>query len=219
MIVTSEFLQEECRGNFGVEAEIARMGGLGGASGFRRRPVAGELRMLSVCRIEANKRIDWMLDSLAELERAAKPLSARVNWRLDLVGRGTLLEAMRTRAASLGIGNRVHFQGFVPDAELEQIYDAAHLFLMPAVQGYGIPAIEALQRGIPVLLHRESGVSDLLLATPWAVVLRGGREEMTPALARLIDSTLRDDLQAAAPPSLPTEDTWAQRVAMLCGYV
>ena len=34
---------------------------------------------------------------------------------------------------------------------------------MPAVQGYGIPAIESLQRGIPVLLHRESGVSDILL--------------------------------------------------------
>lgn len=220
MIVTSEFLQTECRRDFGIEAEIAHMGGLGAPADFRRRPVEESLRMLSVCRIEDNKRVDWMLDALANLEHAPQPLSARTDWSLVLAGKGSRLEAMQARARELGLADRVHFRGFVPDAELEELYASAHLFLMPAVQGYGIPAIEALHRGIPVLLHRESGVSDILLDTPWAVVLHGGKEEMTPGLAEMTDWLLRNEqLRAEPPPALPTEDDWAERVATLCGYV
>lgn len=220
MIVTSEFLQRECLRDFRVHAEIARMGGLAHQHAFLPRPVQGELRMLSVSRIEANKRIHWILDALAALERQPDPLSTRVNWHLDLAGKGSQLEAMRARAQELGLEDRVHFHGFVPDNALETLYDNAHLFLMPAVQGYGIPAIEALQRGIPVLLHRESGVSDILLETPWATVLTGGKDEMTPKLSRFIDWLLSNgQLSASPPPPLPTEHSWAERVSTLCGYV
>jgi glycosyltransferase involved in cell wall biosynthesis len=218
-IVTSEFLRAECRKDFGVVAQIARMGGLAAPDAFRIRPAAGELRMLSVCRIEANKRIDWILRALADLERTAPPLSSRVNWRLDLAGKGPLIQQLTEFAASLGIAGRVHFHSFVPDAELQTLYDQAHLFLMPAVQGYGIPAIESLQRGIPVLLHRESGVSDILLETPWATILTGGEDQMPTALNAAIDGVLSGRHHAVSLPSLPTEDGWAEQVARLCGWV
>ncbi len=220
MIVTSEFLQRECLKDFGLEAEIARMGGLGDPHSFRPRPLNGRLRMLSVCRIEINKRIDWILEGLAALEDAAMPLSSRVNWSLVLAGKGSQLDAMRARVDELGLADRVDLRGFVPDDELERLYAAANLFLMPAVQGYGIPAIEALQRGIPVLLHRDSGVSDILLDTPWATVLYGTKDDMQPRLAAMIDWLLRDGPTHTPPPqNLPTEDGWAKRVATLCGYV
>jgi glycosyltransferase involved in cell wall biosynthesis len=221
-IVTSEYLRAECRKDFGVEAHIARMGGLatsGPTELFRIRRVEGELRMLSVCRIEANKRIDWVLLSLAELEKASSPLSSRVGWRLDLAGKGPLIGELTKLAASLGIADRVHFHGFVPDPDLQALYEQAHLFLMPAVQGYGIPAIESLQRGIPVLLHRESGVSDILLETPWATVLTGGPEKMTPALAVAIDGVIEGRHNSVSLPLLPTENEWASTVARLCGWV
>ncbi len=219
-IVTSSFLQQECETDYGVHAEIARMGGLGSADAFRRRPLNGKLRMLSVCRIEANKRIDWILRALASLERAQPALSTGLDWTLTLAGKGSALEAMRHLSEELGLGQRVAFRGYVPDPELEALYDEAHLFLMPAVQGYGIPAIEALQRGIPVLLHRESGVSDLLLETPWAAVLRGGEEGMHPLLQAIVQWLQSNgQMTAAPPPLLPTEESWAERVARLCGYV
>jgi glycosyltransferase involved in cell wall biosynthesis len=221
-IVTSEYLRADCRKDFAVEAQIARMGGLtttDPANVFRVRPLRGELRMLSVCRIEANKRIDWILRSLAELERATPPLSARVNWRLDLAGKGPLIPQLTELAAALGIAGRVHIHGFVPDAELLDLYDQAHLFLMSAVQGYGIPAIESLQRGIPVLLHRESGVSDILLETPWATVITGGPETATAALSAAVDGVLASRHHAVLLPKLPTEDEWAAQVAHLCGWV
>ena len=219
-IVTSEFLRSECRKDFGIEAHIVRMGGLSTvAAGFRLRPVSSELRMLSVSRIEANKRIDWMLRSLAALENRTQRLSSRVNWSLDVVGKGPLVQPLSELATTFGLRGRVKFHGFVTDSELQALYDAAHLFLMPAVQGYGIPAIESLERGIPVLLHRQSGVSDILLKTPWATVVDGGEEEMTPALEHSIEAVMAGRHLQQPLPNLPTEDGWAEQVARLCGWV
>jgi glycosyltransferase involved in cell wall biosynthesis len=219
-IVTSEYLRSECRKDFNVEAKIARMGGLTPASSTPPiRPVEQQLRMFSVCRIEPNKRLDWILRSLAELEQAETPLSARIDWSLDLAGRGSLIPTLQAMAHDLGIGNRIHFHGFVPDQDLERLFAQTHLFLMPAVQGYGIPAIESLQRGIPVLLHRESGVSDILLDTPWATVLTGGEDRLTPALRSAIDAVLAGKHHTIAQPHLPTEAEWAEQVAALCNWL
>lgn len=218
-IVTSDYLRQECARVFGVAAVIARMGGLGTATDFRLRPVTETLRLFSVSRVEANKRIDWMLRALSTLERAQPALSARVNWRLDVAGRGSQLESMRALAGSLGLAHRVHFHGFVPDEHLARLYSEADLFLMPAVQGYGIPAIESLQRGIPILLHRDSGVSDILLHTPWATVFDGGEEKMLPALSAAINSAIEGHHLHTPLPPIPTEASWAQHVAQLCGWL
>jgi glycosyltransferase involved in cell wall biosynthesis len=219
-IVTSEYLRSECRKDFNVDAKIARMGGLSAdTSAPPSHPVNSQLQMFSVCRIEPNKRIDWIIRALAELERADKPLSTIIDWRLDLAGKGSLIPSLRDMAQTLGIGDRIHFHGFVPDDDLERLFSQTHLFLMPAVQGYGIPAIESLHRGIPVLLHRESGVSDILLDTPWATVFTGGEKNMTPALQSAIESILDGKHHAVAQPHLPTEDEWAERVATLCNWL
>jgi glycosyltransferase involved in cell wall biosynthesis len=234
-IVTSEYLQSECLSDFGVTADIARMGGAtlnpnalhanrsstntATCPALLVRPVEGQLRIFSVCRIEANKRLDWIIRSLAELEHAETPLSSRIDWRFDLAGSGSLISSLREMALGLGIGHRIHFQGFVSDNALERLFSEAHLFLMPAVQGYGIPAIEAMQRGIPVLLHRESGVSDILLETPWATVLTGHEQHMTEALRSAIDGVLQGRHHDVKQPPLPTEDEWAEKVARLCGWL
>ena len=221
-IVTSQFLRAECLHDFHIEANLVRMGGLATTDNlFRIRPIqpGGPLRLLSVCRIEANKRIDWLLRALAELGATTPPLSQWTDWQLDVAGTGPQLAPLRELTAQLGLADRVHFHGFVPDSDLQALYDQAHLFLMPAVQGYGIPAIEALQRGIPVLLHRDSGVSDILLETPWATVFTGGPESLTAALASAIDGVLDGRHHAVPQPRLPTEDEWASQVAHLCAWV
>jgi glycosyltransferase involved in cell wall biosynthesis len=175
--------------------------------------------MLSVSRIEPNKRIDWILRALEALEHDSPVLSARVNWRLDIVGKGSALEEMQQLATNFGLGERVRFHGYLSDDELTKLYETTHLFLMPAVQGYGIPAIESLSRGIPVLLHRESGVSDILRRTPWAVVIEGKESAMLAGLRQAIETTLAGAQLSAPLPQLPTEDEWAERVARLCNWM
>ncbi len=217
-LVTSEFLRQECWKDFHVRARIARMGGLATIQ-FRERPFDGQLRIFSVSRVEANKRIDWLLEALAALEREAVPLSSNAEWSFVVAGKGSELEAMRARATALGLAGRVSFRGFVTDAELAELYGSAQLFLMPARQGYGIPAVEALQAGIPVLVHRESGVSDVLLDTPWATVATGGPAEMVTALREAISSVMAGRSLGWDLPALQTEDGWADEVARSCGWL
>ncbi|MEO6923553.1 MAG: glycosyltransferase [Bryocella sp.] len=218
-IVTSEHLQSEVQHLFGVHADIVRMGGLASAHTFTPRRVDTTLRLLSVSRLEDNKRIDWLLRALAALELSSSPLSTRIDWHFDILGKGSQLIALQSLATSLGIASRVHFHGYVTDEQLENFFAQTHLFLMPAVQGYGIPAVEALARGIPVLLHRDSGVSDILTDTPWATIVDGGETNLLPALTSAIDHVLRDEHLTAPPPPVPTEEEWAERVATLCDWV
>ena len=136
-----------------------------------------------------------------------------------MAGNGSQLEAMRALVREQGLVGRIQLHGFVSDQELERLYGQADLFLMPAVQGYGIPAIEALQRGIPVLLHRDSGVSDILLDTPWATVLTGGSSCMRSTLSQAIAS-VRENRHLDAPlPEIPSEDSWSEQVATLCEWI
>ncbi len=216
-MVSSEFLSRDTFRLYGIRAEMARIGVQPGH--FRARPVGERFRMLSVSRVELNKRIDWMLQALHALEGSADRLSRHVDWRLDVVGSGTELENLSAMSARLGLERRVHFTGFVSDEELERLYDAANLFLMPARQGYGMPALEALHRGIPIVLHRESGASDLLLNTPWAKVFDGGPETFAVALREMVAALCEGHHLKAPLPAVPTEGEWAERVVRLCGWL
>jgi glycosyltransferase involved in cell wall biosynthesis len=218
-IVTSEFLKRDTELLYKADATIVRIGTSMEGIVFRPRPVMQTLRILSVSRVEINKRIDWILLALKEMEHGQIPLSRQIDWRLDVVGHGAQLEEMQALSEQLGLGDRICFRGFASDRELAELYDQAHLFLMPARQGYGIPALEALHRGIPVLLHRESGVSDILLETPWAQVFEGGRENLRIAMATMISSVIAGNHLHAVPPHLPTEDEWAEEMAQLCGWI
>jgi glycosyltransferase involved in cell wall biosynthesis len=216
-IVTSEYLRAECERLWHPPVKIIRMGGLA-AKSFRPRMPGSPLRLLSVSRVEPNKRIDWLLNALAELERRTPSLSERTDWIFDIVGGGSQIEALSDMSRELGLDRNVAFHDFIDDPHLEGFYEKANLFLMPARQGYGIPAAEALSRGIPVLLHRESGISDILLDTPWVTVMEGGADRTVAALDHAIAATLRCDHLNAPCPDLPTEDGWAEQVARICGW-
>ncbi len=218
-IVTSEYLRQECHELYSIEADVVRMGGMIHKPDFRLRPVEGHLRMLSVSRVEANKRIDWILRALAGMENTENRLSATIQWQLDIVGGGSCIEPLKELSRHLGLSGRVHFHGFLSDEDVARHYELAHLFLIPARQGYGLPALEALYRGIPVLLHRESGVSDILLNTPWATVITGGEESMLDGLRSAVSSVVSGKHADVPLPKLPTEDGWAEEVARLCGWI
>lgn len=218
-MVSSEFLKRDAKELYGIEPVIARIGTSQDDIVFRPRHVQGQLRMLSVARVEMNKRIHWILSALATLQQQQPSLSSQIDWHLDIVGKGAQREELEVLSRSLGLSDRVEFKGFVPDQELARLYEQTDLFLMPARQGYGIPALEALHRGIPVLLHRESGISDILLNTPWAQVFEGGPENLAPSLKRMIASlTAGKHLHVPLPP-LPTQKEWAEQVAGICGWV
>jgi len=66
-------------------------------------------------------------------------------------------------AADLGLGDKIVFAGFVRGDELLKLYRAADLFVMPSVsEPFGLTALEALANGTPILVSKQSGVSEVL---------------------------------------------------------
>jgi glycosyltransferase involved in cell wall biosynthesis len=58
---------------------------------------------------------------------------------------------LRALAANLGIAERVRFAGYVPDPELEALWELAGCAALPTLsEGFGLPVLEALRRGVPV---------------------------------------------------------------------
>jgi glycosyltransferase involved in cell wall biosynthesis len=82
---------------------------------------------------------------------------------LVLVGkRGWLSEAIERRASELGVAERVRFLGYVPDEELPALLHGALAFVFPSLyEGFGMPVLEAMAAGVPVLTSNTSSLPEI----------------------------------------------------------
>lgn len=80
-----------------------------------------------------------------------------------LAGTGDLLPRVIERSLELGLAGRVHFAGAVKGTEVDRLYRAADVCLMPSVsEPLGLVALESLRNGTPCLIPKESGVAEVL---------------------------------------------------------
>lgn len=69
--------------------------------------------------------------------------------------------------AELGIAGRVHFPGYVPDADLAALLAGARAFVFPSIyEGFGLPPLEAMAAGIPVVAARAGSLPEVLGDAP-----------------------------------------------------
>ncbi|QWT23462.1 glycosyltransferase [Subtercola sp. PAMC28395] len=102
-------------------------------------------RILFVGRVTGEKQIDVLIKAVALL-----PLDLDV--KLDIVGGGDLLKNLEHQSKALGIGDRVHFSGYVSEEELRAAYTRATIFGMPSIaELQSIATMEAMASGLPVV--------------------------------------------------------------------
>jgi glycosyltransferase involved in cell wall biosynthesis len=82
---------------------------------------------------------------------------------LLIVGSGEQRNELISLAAELGIGQNVLFANFQRGKTYRDAYAVADLFVMPSVsEPFGLTALEAIGYGTPVLLSRQTGVSEMI---------------------------------------------------------
>jgi len=97
------------------------------------------------------------------LRAAKKVLDVMDNVRFVMAGSGDMMYRSVELAAALGIGHRVLFTGFLRGDDVQKIYRLADLYVMPSVsEPFGIAPLEALDNDVPVLISKQSGVSEVL---------------------------------------------------------
>jgi glycosyltransferase involved in cell wall biosynthesis len=131
---------------------------------------------------------------LADLVRALPGLAGDVV--LVLPGAPTPHEGeLRELAASLGVADRVRFPPWISDADLEGLYALAACFALASrYEGFGLPVLEAMARGVPVVCS-DRGALPEVAGDAALVVDPDDHEALTAALSGVLgDSALAADL-------------------------
>jgi glycosyltransferase involved in cell wall biosynthesis len=133
--------------------------------------------------LEPRKNITGIIQAYSQL-----PESLRAQYPLVIAGKkGWFYEEIFSTVTALKLEKQVHFLGRVPDEHLPALYRQAKLFLFPSYyEGFGLPPLEALACGTPVVSSSISSLPEVvgdagLLIDPTNV------DQLTLAIRRLVE--------------------------------
>jgi glycosyltransferase involved in cell wall biosynthesis len=116
---------------------------------------AGQPILLNVGRLAPQKNQDVLIRALACLPQA----------HLALAGAGPRYEAFHALAVTLGVDDRLHLLGALPDDDIANLYAAADLFLFPSIwETFGLAAAEAAMAGMPMVVANLAVLREVLRA-------------------------------------------------------
>lgn len=97
------------------------------------------------------------------LAAAKKVLEVMDNVKFVMAGSGDMIRRTIEMAAGMGIGHKVLFTGFLRGGDVEKVFKMADLYVMPSVsEPFGIAPLEAMSHDVPVIISKQSGVSEVL---------------------------------------------------------
>ena len=138
-------------------AEVEPAAGAEAASGFTAGIGPDDRVVLFLGRLTAQKGPGYFL------EAAKAVLARRPDTTFVVAGSGDRLEESMQKVKSSGIAERFVFTGFLRGDDVRAMYDRADVYVMPSVsEPFGIAPLEAAQRGVPVIISKQSGVSEVL---------------------------------------------------------
>jgi glycosyltransferase involved in cell wall biosynthesis len=168
---------EEVEGFDGASFEIVHYGIE--PDGAPRPYEGGEPRLLCVGRLIPIKGHIVLLRAFAEARRQIPDL------RLDIAGRGPLEPALRALAKELEVDEAIRFLGYV--APVQRAIEDAAIVVVPSMgEGFGMVALEAMERARPVIAAEIGGLGELVEeGVTGLLVPPGEAEPLTQAILQL----------------------------------
>ncbi len=97
------------------------------------------------------------------LDIAAKVLETNPDVRFVMAGSGDYFKTMLEQSSYKHLGNRFHMTGFLDPQKLQYLLSVSDVYCMPSVsEPFGLSAVEAAQFGVPCVISKQSGVSEVL---------------------------------------------------------
>jgi glycosyltransferase involved in cell wall biosynthesis len=80
-----------------------------------------------------------------------------------MAGSGDMMEKIIKRVAQLQIADKFHFTGFLKGDDVDRMFALSDVYVMPSVsEPFGISPLEAMRSNVPVVISKQSGVSEIL---------------------------------------------------------
>lgn len=116
--------------------------------------------LLYVGTLQPRKNISRLIEAFSHVLKDEK--IAQSDLELVIVGKkGWLYEDILAAPEKFGIKDRVKFLDFVPDGDLKEMYKEAKCFILPSLyEGFGLPVLEAMQYGCPVVTSNVSSLPE-----------------------------------------------------------
>lgn len=97
------------------------------------------------------------------VETAKRVMEKDPNVRFVLAGDGDMMSHVIERVAELGISDRFHFTGFLRGDDINKMFGMSDVYVMPSIsEPFGISPLEAMRAKVPVVISKQSGVSEVL---------------------------------------------------------
>ena len=97
------------------------------------------------------------------VEAATKVLQYDKNVRFVMAGSGDMLNRMVALVAKNRISQNFHFTGFLKGEDVNKMFALSDVYVMPSVsEPFGISPLEAMNANVPVIISKQSGVSEVL---------------------------------------------------------
>ncbi len=181
VLVNSAYSRESLYRTYGIFARVCYLGV--DIERFRPLGLPKEDFVLSVGHLNPHKGYDFLVQSLAKIDKAQRPPLIIVSDFVDSNEHRYLEEL------ALRLGISVSFQTLISDHELVRLYNQARLTLYaPIMEPFGFVPIESMACGTPVIGAREGGVRETVVHEETGLLI----ERDLPAFAGAIESLLND---------------------------
>ncbi|WP_219064073.1 glycosyltransferase family 1 protein [Pseudomonas sp. UMAB-08] len=196
LITDSDIIRDELIDDFGVSADRVRTVYLGASETYRPQ-TAEQTRLtlelyglqhgryiLFVGTLEPRKGVDTLLDAWCRL-----PPVLRKRYPLVLAGApGWQNKDLGDRIKALEVSHGLRQLRFVPGSDLPALYAGATVFAYPSLyEGFGLPVLEAMQCGVPVICTADTSMSEFTQGST-LLVERGNDEQLTSQLTDLLSN-------------------------------
>lgn len=162
IIAVSRLTKSICIRRYGVEADKIEVV-YNGIDDDRVQPLPGQTIastdkiVLFLGRITMQKGPEYFVRA------ARRVLDKYQDVKFVVAGSGDMAVRMIEEAAQLGIGHKVLFTGFLRGKDVDRIFQMADCYVMPSVsEPFGIAPLEAMKNDVPVIISKQSGVSEVL---------------------------------------------------------
>ncbi|MGI9045678.1 MAG: glycosyltransferase family 4 protein [Burkholderiales bacterium] len=205
ILTDSEFVRDEILSAFGVSPSKVHAVHLGASSDYRPM-TAGQTRkcmrqyelihgsyVLAVGTLEPRK-------NLVQALRAYRNLPAPMRDRYPLVVagmKGWFSDKIEAEMRELEAKGQVRLLGYVPHELLPQLYAAASMLIYPSIyEGFGLPPLEAMASGIPVITSNQSSMPEVVGDAGYTIDPMDV-EAMTAAMHEIVDATDQRQMRIA----------------------
>ena len=149
--------------------------------------------LLSLCTLEPRKNLNFLLQCFAQL--LAQDPSLETNLVLVGVSGWKNNNIFQTVQSNPLLKSHVIFTGYIPDHDLSAIYSGALAFVYPSLyEGFGLPPLEAMQCGTPVITSNTSSLPEVV-GKAGLMINPSSRDDLCQAMLNLINnSKLRNQL-------------------------